>query len=169
MTGPYPASPAAGSTALAAEAAQPQLQPAPAPQQAPHLRLVPPARDRRLARLTRVLSLLTLAGFLAVLFGLAAFHASLAEGQYELDEMQNELTELEAQRAELQLTVQQLEAPERIASMAAQQGLASPELTVDLYTSVDQVAGVLSGQDGLAATPAPSPVPSPAPGPQSVP
>lgn len=134
--------------------------PARAPQQAPqrprpHLRVVPAPRSRHLRGLTRLLTVITVAGFFGVLFGLAAFHASLAQGQYELGELETRLQELAEQRVELELAAQELESPERVATIARDVlGLVSPERTRDLYPSADRAAAVLDAGTSVGA-PAP--------------
>lgn len=121
----------------------------------PDLRVVPTPRPRRLRNLTRLLTVVTIAGFFGVLFGLAAFHASLAQGQYELDELEDQLTELAERRVELELTAQRLESPDRVATIARDVlGLVSPEHTEDLYPTADRAAAVL---DAGASAGAPSP------------
>jgi cell division protein FtsL len=105
------------------------------PGRRPELRLVAGRPRRRLVGV--VVTLASLALF-ASLFGLAVFHAMLVGGQSTIDDLEAELVTARAETEQLRLEVADLEAPERVLSVAGEDlGMVSPSEVITLTPPAD--------------------------------
>jgi cell division protein FtsL len=128
--GPAPAGPAPAAAARAAPGTpagpNEQVEPAGVGSAAHerHLRLVAPQHRRRRSR--RLVACSAATGVLAVAFGLVGLHVVIAEAQFRLDRLQQEASAAQARYEKLRLSVAELEAPERIVSVAEGHGMQQP-------------------------------------------
>lgn len=106
------------------------------PEDRPELRLVPRQAPRR--RMVGVVVTLASVALFASLFGLAVFHTMLVQSQSTLDELDAQLVEAHDTTERLRLQVAELEAPDRIVSVATDDlGMIPPDDVVLLTPGSD--------------------------------
>ena len=105
-----------------------RLEPAPAPAERRHLRVVPPDYVSARARRKRARRLVVLAGIAiaGALFGVVAFHVVLTQNQLDLQHLRSQADAASVHQQQLRLQAAQLESPERVVADAQKLGMVPP-------------------------------------------